>query len=191
VLVAAARIDSRAFAPLYERYCHDLLRYYFYCLGDWNDAAGAAQQIFADGKRRIILAALVTPADVMENVPLQDLLWRVCFRHKLRPHKVTGDTTYGTTENIVALEDAGIQAFFPLARFRPADAVLWNIPVHLRCPARCVPVPAGVAPTASHDQVHRSRSALPGRRRDLQHVSSQSGVHGERPRPDDPPLPLR
>jgi transposase len=69
------------------------------------------------GKRRIVLAALVTPADVMENVPLRDLLWRVCFRRKLRPSHVTGDTTYGTTENIVALEDAGIQAFFPLPDF--------------------------------------------------------------------------
>jgi len=69
------------------------------------------------GKQRIILAALVTPADVMENVPLRDLLWRVCFRRKLWPDQVTGDTTYGTTENIVALEDAGIQAFFPLPDF--------------------------------------------------------------------------
>jgi transposase len=69
------------------------------------------------GKARIILAALITPADVMENVPLQDLLRRVCFRRKLRPHHVTGDTTYGTTENIVALEDAGIRAFFPLPDF--------------------------------------------------------------------------
>lgn len=58
------------------------------------------------GTGRIILAALVTPADVMENVLLQDLLWRVCFRRKLWPHQVTGDTTYGTVENIVALEDA-------------------------------------------------------------------------------------
>jgi IS5 family transposase len=66
------------------------------------------------GRRRIILAALVTPADVMENVPMRDLLWRVCFRRKLWPHQVTGDTTYGTTENIVALEDVGIRAFFPL-----------------------------------------------------------------------------
>ena len=66
------------------------------------------------GKRRIILAALVTPADVMENVPLRDLLWRVCFRRKIWPHQVTGDTTYGTTENIVALEDAGIRAYVPL-----------------------------------------------------------------------------
>jgi hypothetical protein len=69
------------------------------------------------GKGRIILAALVTPADVMENVPLRDLLWRVCFRRKLRPRQVTGDTTYGTVENIVAVEDAGIRAFFPLPDF--------------------------------------------------------------------------
>ena len=27
------------------------------------------------GKARIILAALVTPADVVEHVPLRDLLW--------------------------------------------------------------------------------------------------------------------
>jgi transposase len=69
------------------------------------------------GKARVILAALVTPADVMENVPLRDLLWRVCFRRKMRPGQVTGDTTYGTVENIVALEDAGIPAFFPLPDF--------------------------------------------------------------------------
>jgi hypothetical protein len=66
------------------------------------------------GRRRIILAALVTPADVMENVPLRNLLWRVCFRRKFRLHQVTGDTTYGTVENIVAVENAGIRAFFPL-----------------------------------------------------------------------------
>jgi len=47
-LVAAARVDRRAFAPLYERYCDDLLRYCFYCLGDWDDAADAAQQVFTN-----------------------------------------------------------------------------------------------------------------------------------------------
>jgi transposase len=66
------------------------------------------------GKHRIILAALVTPADVMENVPLRDLLWRVRFRRKLHPRQVTGDTTYGTVENIVAVEDEGIRAYLPL-----------------------------------------------------------------------------
>jgi transposase len=69
------------------------------------------------GKARIILAALVTPAEVRENLPMLDLLWRVCFRWKLRPRQVTGDTAYGTTENIVALEDAGIRAYVPLPDF--------------------------------------------------------------------------
>jgi hypothetical protein len=67
------------------------------------------------GKARIILAAFVTPADVMENVPMCDLLWRVCFRRKLRPHHVTGDTTYGTVENIVAIERQEIRAYVPLS----------------------------------------------------------------------------
>jgi transposase len=69
------------------------------------------------GKARIILAALVTPAEVMENQPMLDLLWRVCFRWKLRPRQVTGDTTYGTTEIIVTVEDAGIRASVPLPDF--------------------------------------------------------------------------
>jgi hypothetical protein len=43
------------------------------------------------------------------------LLWRVRFRRKLRQRQATGDTTYGTVENIVALEDARIQAFVPLS----------------------------------------------------------------------------
>jgi hypothetical protein len=44
----------------------------------------------------------------MENVLMRDLLWRLCFRRKLRPNDVTGYTTYGTVQGIVALEDAGI-----------------------------------------------------------------------------------
>src|SRR5215217_5112787 len=50
----------------------------------------------------------------MENQPMLDLLWRVRFRRKLHPRQATGDTTYGTVENIVALEDAGIHAYVPL-----------------------------------------------------------------------------
>jgi transposase len=66
------------------------------------------------GKDRIILNALVTPADVMENTPMLDLLWRVCFRWHLHPKRAVGDTTYGTIENIQAVEDAGIRAYVPL-----------------------------------------------------------------------------
>jgi len=69
------------------------------------------------GPARVVLAALVTPADVMENQPMRDLLWRVRFRRKLRPRQVTGDTTYGTVENIAAIEDAGIRAYVPLPDF--------------------------------------------------------------------------
>ncbi len=67
------------------------------------------------GKDRIILHALVTPADVMENQALLDLLWRVRFRWKLHPKQAVADTTYGTIENIRALEDAGVRAYVPLA----------------------------------------------------------------------------
>jgi transposase len=69
------------------------------------------------GKARIILNVLATPADVMENMPVLDLLWRTCFRWKLWPHQATGDTTYATIENVVAIEEAGIRAYLPLPDF--------------------------------------------------------------------------
>ena len=69
------------------------------------------------GKARIILEVLVTPADVMENLPFLDMLWRVCFRWQIRPDQVTGDTTYGTVDNIVAVEDQNVHAYVPLPDF--------------------------------------------------------------------------
>jgi transposase len=66
------------------------------------------------GKSRIILNALVTPFEVTENAPMLDLLWRTSFRWKLHPKQVTGDTAYGTTENIAAVERAGVRAYVPL-----------------------------------------------------------------------------
>jgi transposase len=66
------------------------------------------------GKARIILNALVTPFEVTENAPMLDLLWRTRFQWKLHPKQVTGDTAYGTTENIAAVERAGIRAYVPL-----------------------------------------------------------------------------
>jgi transposase/IS5 family transposase len=67
------------------------------------------------GRDRIILHALTTPGDVMEGQTLQDLLWRVRFRWRLHPRRAVGDSKYGTVANILALEDAGIRAYFPLA----------------------------------------------------------------------------
>jgi hypothetical protein len=67
------------------------------------------------GKRRIILAVLVVPGEVMDNHPMLDLLWHVLFRWHHWPNQVTGDMTYGTVENIRAIEDAHIHAYIPLA----------------------------------------------------------------------------
>jgi transposase len=66
------------------------------------------------GKARVILQVLVTPSEVMDNQPMLDLLWRVRFRWKLWPRYVTGDTKYGTIENIKAIEDTHIRAYVPL-----------------------------------------------------------------------------
>jgi transposase len=85
-------------------------------LGDGRTHLGYQDHYVVDGgKRRIILAALVTPAEVQENQPALDLLWWARFRWKLRPHQVTGDTKYGTIENIAAIEREGICADFPLS----------------------------------------------------------------------------
>jgi transposase len=69
------------------------------------------------GKARIIMAVLVTPSEVMENQPMLDLVWRTRFRWKLWPRQVTGDTTYGTVDNIMALEHEHIRAYMPLPDF--------------------------------------------------------------------------
>lgn len=84
------------------------------------------------GKDRIILYALVTPADVMENEPMLDLLRRVSFRWHLRPRRAVADTTYGTIENIRASERRGHPRLRAFARLGHAHAVLWSVPVHLR-----------------------------------------------------------
>ena len=74
-----------------------------------------AHYVVDGGKRRIILAVLVVPGEVMDNQPMLDLLWHVLFRWRNWPNQVTGDMTYGTTENIKAIEDAHIHAYIPLA----------------------------------------------------------------------------
>jgi hypothetical protein len=86
--------------------------------GGQRAALGYPDHYVVDGgKHRIILSALVTPAAVMENEPMRDLVRRVRFRWRLRPKRAIADTTYGTAENIQALEDAGILAYVPLPDF--------------------------------------------------------------------------
>jgi transposase len=85
-------------------------------LGDGRIHLGYQDHYVVDGGRaRIILAALVAPAEVQENQPALDLLWWARFRWQLRPRQITGDTTYGTIANIVAIEDQRIRAYVPLS----------------------------------------------------------------------------
>src|SRR5215213_9918820 len=110
------------------------------------------------GKRRIILAALVKSADVIENQPMLDLLWRVRFRRKLHPRQATGDTTYGRVENIVALEDDGIRAYVPLPDmnhrrpFYGQDDFAFDAARDVYC------CPAGHAPT--HERIKHTEGVI-------------------------------
>ena len=70
-----------------------------------------------EGKARIILSALVTPASITDNTPLLDLVDWVCSRWKIQPKIAVGDTKYGTVPNIVGLEERGIQAYLPTSDF--------------------------------------------------------------------------
>ena len=69
------------------------------------------------GKARIILSALVTPASIMDNTPILDLVDWVRFRWKIAPKLAVGDTKYGTVPNIVGLEERGIKAYLPTSDF--------------------------------------------------------------------------
>jgi hypothetical protein len=60
------------------------------------------------GKARIILSSLVTPASIMDNTPMLDLVEYVCTKWKLQPKQATGDAKYGTVPNIAGLEEMGI-----------------------------------------------------------------------------------
>jgi len=84
--------------------------------GEGRTHLGYQDHYVVDGGRaRIILAALVAPAEVQENQPALDLLWRARFRWKLHPRQVTADTKYATVENITAIERERIHAYMPLS----------------------------------------------------------------------------
>jgi len=93
------------------------------------------------GKARVILDALVTAAEVTENLPMPQMLFRSTFRWGLRPRSVTGDAAYGTTQNIATLERAGIRAFVALPDHEKRsplfgrDAFIYNAERdHYTCP---------------------------------------------------------
>ena len=111
-------------------------------LGDGRTRLGYQDHYVVDGgKARIVLMALVAPAEVQENQPALDLLWRARFRWKLRPRQVTGDTKYGTVENVAAIEREHIRAYVPLSAvghraglFRDTDFAYDQVADSYRCP---------------------------------------------------------
>lgn len=101
--------DAALMRPRGERAC---LGYHDHCVVD-------------GGKARIILHALVTPADIMENQPMLDQLRRVIFRWRVRPQRIIADTTYGTIDNIRAIEgEEDIRAYVPLPDWEHQRAYL-------------------------------------------------------------------
>jgi transposase len=76
-----------------------------------------AHYVVDGGKARVILNVLVTPADVTENQPMLDLLFRTAFRWRARVRRVTGDAKYGTKEIVAAVEKAAIRAYVSMADF--------------------------------------------------------------------------
>lgn len=69
--------------------------------------------IVGDGKARIILSVLVSPASIMGITPLLDMVDWTCYRGQLGPKIAVGDAKYGTVPNIVGLEERGIKANLP------------------------------------------------------------------------------
>ena len=69
-----------------------------------EDLSGVAAIVGPEGHERQTLARL----------PMLELLFRSRFRWRLHPRSVTGDATYGTRENIAAIEKAGIRAYTAL-----------------------------------------------------------------------------
>jgi len=73
--------------------------------------------VVEDGKARLILSALVTPAAITDNTPILDLVNWVSTRWRIEPKLAAGDTRYGTVANIVGLEERGIRAYLPISDF--------------------------------------------------------------------------
>ena len=69
------------------------------------------------GKSRIILSALVTPASIMDNTPILDLVDWVCSRWKIEPKLAVGDARYGRIPKISGFEKRGIKTYLPTPDF--------------------------------------------------------------------------
>ena len=144
------------------------------------------------GRARIILHALTTPGDVRESQPMLDLLWRVRFRWRARPTCAVGDSKYGTVENIIAVEDEGIRAYFPLADTEHRKGPSYPLAAFEydaeRDEYRC---PQGQPLRRDRVAWERELVGLRGRPHGLQRLSREGRVHAGEDGPPRAPLAAR
>jgi len=133
------------------------------------------------GKARIILHALVTPGDVMENQPMLDVLRRVMFRWRLRPQRVIADTTYATIENIRALEgEEDIRAYMPLPDWEHQRDYYGPGQFSYDTPQDVYACPEGGAAAPVSPGMESGEDGVPSGSGDLQCLSREGGMYPER-----------
>jgi transposase len=131
------------------------------------------------GKARVILGVLVTPSEVMDNQPMRDLIFRTRFRWKLRPRQVTGDTKYGTTDNIVAMEREHIHAYVPIADLTQRTPFFRQEDFHYDAERDVYLCPTGKELLLDRPHSRRSVAALSSTCQGVQSLPSQSAVYHE------------
>src|SRR5215204_2992316 len=99
-LVREAKQDVRSFAPLYERYRDDVLRYCVHCLGNWDDAADATQQTFTNA-----LAALSRFQD--KNDSFRSWLFRIAHNEVINRHRLRARRPEQPLSEVDWVADAG------------------------------------------------------------------------------------
>lgn len=99
-IVCLAKEDIRFFAPLYERYRDDVLRYCVHCLGNWDDAADATQQVFTNA-----LAALPRFQDT--NDSFRSWLFRIAHNEVVDRHRQRARRPEQTLKDMGWIEDTG------------------------------------------------------------------------------------
>ncbi len=122
-----------------------------------TDMGYHAHFVVDGGKARIIHTVLVTPSEVMDNLPMLDLLWHTRFRRKVQPHQVTGDKQFGTEDNLVAIEAQGIRAYIPQADLSHRTAFFSTNQFTYDAPRDVYVCPAGKE--LHHDRAHSTERA--------------------------------
>ena len=134
------------------------------------------------GKARIILSVLVTPSDVIG----QPAAARPALAQPL-PLAAPVGAGDGRCQIWYCGEhrgDRGSRAprVCPPPRLRPADPVLWQAALYLRCGARPVSLSAWRGAAPAHPLVYRTGEYLSSGCYDVQRLSAEGEMHGERPR---------